>query len=210
VVPFPIITSISRANVALSVTLTVVSMLLAFITLPVLTSAGFDLLPGKSAPVSVLVGQMMAQLFIVLLLPTVAGMWIRRRWTAWVLRKGSLLRRFSMVALAALITFVIHAQAGSLAAQMEVLLWFITLFTLIMMIAGTAIAWGIRLAPADRFTLMVEYAARNLAIVTIVGATLLGHTELVLFAAAFFLIQVPLLLAVVAYRRLKPGYPAVS
>lgn len=201
---------LARADVALSVTLTAVSTLLAFITFPLLTAAGFYLLLGRDAPVSVPVGQMMSQLFIVLLLPTVAGMCIRWRWTAWVLRKGWLLRRFSMVALVALIAFVIHDQAGSLAAQMKVLLRITTLFTLLAMTAGTATAWGIRLTPAERFTLMVEYAARNLAIVTIVGATLLGHTEFVLFATAFFLIQVPLLLAVVAYRRLKSGHPAVS
>ena len=52
---------------------------------------------------------------------------------------------------------------------------------------------------------MVEYPARNLAIATVVGAALLGHTEFVVFAAAFFIIQVPLLQAAVAFRRLKSG-----
>ncbi|MEA3302671.1 MAG: hypothetical protein U9Q75_05260, partial [Pseudomonadota bacterium] len=51
--------------------------------------------------------------------------------------------------------------------------------------------------PADRFTLMVEFSVRNLGIVTVVGATLLGNTELVVFAAAFFLIQMPFMMVFV-------------
>jgi BASS family bile acid:Na+ symporter len=153
---------------------------------------------------------MTAQLFLVLLLPTLGGVWIRRRWTAWVLRKCVLLRRSSMLALVALIAFVIHDEAEGLAAQLEMLLAITTLFTLLAMTAGAATAWGIGLRAADRFTLMVEYAARNLAIVTVVGVTLLGYTEFVLFAAAFFLIQVPLLLTAVAYRRLTSGLSGAS
>jgi len=63
---------------------------------------------------------MVSQLFVVLLLPTAAGMWVRHRRTAWV-----------------------------------------------------------------------------------VGASLLGQTEFVLFAAAFFLIQVPLMLVAIAFQRLR-------
>jgi hypothetical protein len=57
---------------------------------------------------------------------------------------------------------------------------------------------------------MVEYATRNLGIATVVGATLLGHTELVVFAAAFFLIQVPLLLAAVTLQRMRSASHALS
>jgi BASS family bile acid:Na+ symporter len=41
---------LARADVALSVTLTAVSTLLAFVTFPLLTAAGFELLPGRMRP----------------------------------------------------------------------------------------------------------------------------------------------------------------
>jgi len=199
---------LARADVALSVTLTAVSTLLAFVTFPLFTAAGFGLLLERQAAVPVPVAQMTAQLFVVLLLPTLFGMWIRHRWRAWVNRQGTSLRRISMVALVALIAFVIRDQAVNLGEQIAVLLLITTLFTLLAMTAGAATARVLGLEPRDRFTLMVEYAARNLAIVTVVGTTLLGHTEFVLFAAAFFIIQVPMLLTAVAYRRLVSGHPA--
>ncbi|MGB7932387.1 MAG: bile acid:sodium symporter [Gammaproteobacteria bacterium] len=194
---------LAHADVALSVTLTAVSTVFAFITLPLLTALGFDHLLGQQAPISVPVGHMMSQLFLVLLVPTAAGMWIRQRWTAFVKCKGALLRRISVGCLVALVAFVIQDQAGNLGAQIGSLFVITVLFTLLAMTAGAATAWGLRLKPHDRFVFLVEYSARNLAIATVVGVVLLGHTEFVVFAAAFFIIQVPLLLAAVMLRRMK-------
>jgi BASS family bile acid:Na+ symporter len=196
---------LARADVALSVTLTAVSTVLAFASLPVLTAVGFKLFAGQADPVHVPVGHMIAQLFLVLLVPTAAGMWIRRRWTGFVKCKGALLRRISLGGLAALVAFVIQDQAENLGAQIGSLLVITVLFTLLAMVAGAATGWVLRLQPEDRFAFMVEYPARNLAIATVVGAALLGHTEFVVFAAAFFIIQVPLLMTAVFLRRMRSG-----
>ncbi len=194
---------LARANVALSVTLTAVTTILAFVTLPVLIALGFKLLLDQQEAVPVPIRDMMSQLFVVLLLPTAAGMWVRHRWTAWVRRHGSLLRQVSMGALVLLIAFIIQDQAENLATQIGELLLTAALFTLFAMAAGAVTGRGLGLSSRDRFSFMVEYAARNMAIATVVGASLLGQTEFVLFAAAFFLIQVPLMLVAVAFQRLR-------
>jgi BASS family bile acid:Na+ symporter len=196
---------LARADVALSVTLTAVSTVLAFASLPVLTAVGFKLFPVQAEPVRVPVGHMMSQLFLVLLVPIVAGMWIRQRWTGFVKCKGALLRRISLGGLVALVAFVIQDQAGNLGAQIGSLLVITVLFTLLAMTAGAVTGWGLGLKPHDRFAFMVEYPARNLAIATVVGVALLGHTEFVVFAAAFFIIQVPLLMTAVFLRRVRSG-----
>ena len=67
---------LARANVALSVTLTAVTTVLAFVTLPVLTALGFKLLLDQQEAIPVPVSDMMSQLFVVLLLSTAAGMWV--------------------------------------------------------------------------------------------------------------------------------------
>jgi len=196
---------LARADVALSVTLTAVSTVLAFASLPVLTTLGFKLSPGQAEPVHVPVGYMMTQLFIVLLVPTAAGMWIRHHWAGFVECKGALLRRISLGGLVALVAFVIQDQAGNLSAQIGSLLVITTLFTLLAMTAGAVTGWTLGLKHHDRFAFMVEYPARNLAIATVVGVALLGHTEFVVFAAAFFIIQVPLLMTAVILRRIRSG-----
>lgn len=201
---------LARANVALSVTLTAVSTALAFVTLPILTAIGFALLLGQQEGIAIPVGDIMAQLFVILLLPTAAGMWLRHYWTAWVRRHGGLLRLISMGALVALVGFIIQDQSENLSAQIGELLLAAVLFTLLAMTAGVTAGWGLDLAPRDRFSFMVEYGARNLAIATVVGASLLGHTEFVVFAAAFFLIQVPLMLVAISLQRMRTSDSAVS
>lgn len=187
----------ARANVALSVTLTAVSTLLGIISLPMVAAAGFWLLLEESERIDVPVALMTGQLFILLLLPIAAGMWLRRLWPQWVARRANSLRRFSILALALIILFVIREQADSLASHFEELALSASIYTLLTMAAGWGVGTGLKANIADRFTLMVEFSVRNLAIVTVVGATLLGNTELVVFAAAFFLIQAPFMLAAV-------------
>jgi len=192
----------ARANVALSVTLTAVSTMMTFITLPLVATAGFWLLLEESEPFHVPIGLMISQLFLLLLLPTAAGMWARHLWSQWVVRQAKLLRQLSILALTLIILFIIWEQAASLVSHFRELALSASIYTLLTMSAGWGVGAGLKVNSADRFTLMVEFSVRNLAIVTVVGVTLLGNTELVVFAAAFFLIQMPFMLAAVyLYRR---------
>ena len=54
--------------------------------------------------------------------------------------------------------------------------------------------------------ILFELPVRNLGIATITGATLLGHTELVVFSAAFIVIQLPIMLLVVTGIRRYESY----
>ncbi len=105
------------------------------------------------------------------------------------------------MALALIILFVIWEQTDNLVSHFKELALSASIYTLLTMVAGWGVGAGLKVKSADRFTLMVEFSVRNLGIVTVVGATLLGDTELVVFAAAFFLIQVPFLLTAVYLQR---------
>ncbi|MEA3301742.1 MAG: bile acid:sodium symporter, partial [Pseudomonadota bacterium] len=168
-----------RANVVLSVTLTAVSTILSIITLPIIAAAGFWLLLKEGEHIDVPVALMIGQLFFLLLLPIATGMWVRRLWPQWVARQASSLRRFSIMALALIILFVIWEQTDNLVSHFKELALSASIYTLLTMLAGWGVGAALKANPADRFTLMVEFSVRNLGIVTVVGATLLGNTELV-------------------------------
>ena len=191
----------ARANVALSVTLTAVSTVMGFITLPLVVTAGFWLLLKKGESIDVPVGLMISQLVVLLLLPTIAGMWVKHFWPQSVARRINSLRRFSVLALALIILFVLWEQAEHLASLFKELALSASIYTLLTMVAGWSVGKLLNINPADRFTLMVEFSVRNMGIVTVVGATLLHNTALLVFAAAFFLIQIPFLLIAVFLQR---------
>ncbi len=93
---------LARASVALSVTLTVVSSLIAVATVPILSEV-FEAVRGVplgfSAPLPLIVGQ----LLMMLAAPVTAGMALRRQWPAAAARWHAPLRRGVFVALAMLL-----------------------------------------------------------------------------------------------------------
>jgi ACR3 family arsenite efflux pump ArsB len=56
---------------------------------------------------------------------------------------------------------------------------------------------------ADRFTLATEFATRNVAIATAIAVTLLRRVEFALFATAYLLIEMPLMMVAIAIYRLR-------
>ena len=193
---------LAGANAALAVTLTALSCPIAVVALPVLTRWGFTLWLAADPTVAVPIWPMIGQLLFLLLLPVAVGMAVRHRWPAWSARRRGAAQRLALVGLLALLGFVLYDQADLLRVAWRDQVFAALLFTLLAMAAGWAAGWLAGLEPRDRFTLLCEFAVRNLAIATLVAVTLLGRTDFVAFAAVLFLVQTPvLLLAVALYRR---------
>jgi Sodium Bile acid symporter family len=103
---------LARANVALSVTLTTVSCLAAVLTTPPALTA-LQAQDGQPTSFPVPFGVLAGQLFLLLVLPVLAGMCIRWRWPDITKRHGRRLLGSSIVALAALLRFVICRKRTS-------------------------------------------------------------------------------------------------
>ncbi len=68
--------------------------------------------------------------------------------------------------------------------------------------AGWFLGWIVGLGRCDRFTLLLEFAVRNVALVALIGVSVLKQPELVLFSAVFLLLELPIALTLVwAYAR---------
>ena len=73
------------------------------------------------------------------------------------------------------------------------------------MIFGLGIGSILGLNANDRFTLLIEFSVRNIAIATAIAVTILNRTEFAVFASVYFLTQVPLVvLAIIFFKRLQP------
>ena len=130
-------TCLAKANSALSLTLTAISCLLSFVTLPVLVAFGFrfwfDDQPDIEVPVTVLV----FQLLLLVALPTCLGM-ILRRWRPAATEKRDLaLRRVSLIALVALVLYIAYDQRDAMTSALGQLTLVAVVFTLLAMAAGS-------------------------------------------------------------------------
>jgi len=192
---------LARANVALSVTLTATSTLIAFISLPLWIFLGFNLLLENDETIHLPVGMMVWQLFLLILLPIAIGMWLRHQIPGWVNKWAARFRQLTILALVLLILFITVVQSNNLLFHIRELVLTASLYTLAAMAIGWAMGHSLKLGTDDKFSLIVEFTVRNLALAIVVGSTFLENTELLTFTAAFFIIQVPLLLVSIYLQR---------
>jgi BASS family bile acid:Na+ symporter len=198
---------LGRANVALSVTLTAVSCLAAVLTTP-LALAVLQAEVGESSGFPVPPAVLAGQLFLLLVVPVLAGMAIRRRWPDITRRHGRAFLAFSIAALTALLGFIIVREAEHFARALADIAAAAASLTVLALLAGFGVAWACGAPAADRFTLGLVFAVRNVSIATAVAVTALGQLEFAVFATAYFLSQAPLLVAaVILFRARHSGRP---
>lgn len=190
---------LARANTALSVTLTAASCMLAVLTMP-LVFAAYEHLFARRLAFSLPLPALAGQLLLMTVIPVSLGVWLRLRRPEFERRHGRTLRALSAAGVAAIVVmglvqsaglFTIDiVQGGLLAAALA------TASMAIGAIAGVAT----RADAADRFTLVVEFAVRNLAIAMVIAVSLLGRPDFIAFGALALLAQALLLGGAVGWR----------
>jgi BASS family bile acid:Na+ symporter len=198
-------THLARANVALSVTLTAVSCLAGILTTP-LALAVLQAQDGDSTGFRVPFGVLAGQLFILLVLPVLCGMAIRSRWPDFTRRHARTLLGFGVATLTALLGLVIVQEAEQFASALTDIAAATGVLSVLAFGAGWATGWVVGAGVTDRFTAGMVFVVRNVGIATALAVTALGRVEFAVFATAYFLAQVPILLAVVlGFRCLRFG-----
>jgi BASS family bile acid:Na+ symporter len=198
-------TYLARANLALSVTLTAVSCLVAVLATP-LALAVLQAQVGESTGFPVPFGLLAGQLVLLLVLPVLTGMGIRRCWPDITRRHGHTLLGFNIAALVALLGFVIVQEAEQFASALTDIAAAAALLTVLAFGAAWATGWASGAGTMDRFTVGMVFVVRNVGIATAIAVTILGRVEFAVFATAYFLTQVPILLtAVLMFRCTRVG-----
>jgi BASS family bile acid:Na+ symporter len=195
--------ALARANVALSVSLTAAASVFAVFTLPILSSLGMRLFLDEPLDVDVPVAALTAQLGLTLLVPVAVGMAVRSRYPAEAKRLAPRLHRLTLVAIVLVFSAAIALAPeeevsfeGSGRAALAALLW-----TLSAMTIGWGVARVLGLSSEDRFTFLVEFSARNVAVSSIVAMSGLGRVDLSLFSGVYVVVAYPLVALLVFWRR---------
>jgi BASS family bile acid:Na+ symporter len=188
-------TFIGRGNSAFSVTLTVWSTLLSFVGTPL---ALWVLQRTTSADVaqtlSIPLVPVFQQLLLLLVLPVAVGLLIRNRLESRVVPWLPRFRALSTALVVAFIALVEVSTPKSVFAMVVPLLLPALALTLILAGAGLLLGFLFRRPRTDIVALAYEWPCRNLAIVALIGLTIMQRPALVLFATAFFIAQAMMLL----------------
>jgi bile acid:Na+ symporter, BASS family len=176
---------VARGRVELSITLTAINSALALLTMPLITSAGFQLIAGETARIRLPIVPTIAQIFAVTLVPLGIGMFVRWKWANWAVRNEKRVRSAIgvLMVLTILIVFVIswNVLVQNLADLALAGLTFCA--ALIVVVLLYTAAFG--LDTATRFTIVVEVVIQNVVLTAMVATTILHKPELAIFAAAY-------------------------
>ncbi|MCP4905161.1 MAG: hypothetical protein GY910_09275 [bacterium] len=202
-----VMTAIANANVALSVTLTAIASILAVIVMPLMATVGLSFFVGDAVDVEVPLANLFSQLVFFLGIPIGLGMFVRSRRPEASKRYITTANRFAVVAILCLTPLSAMSNQERLPSGGE----FLGALAAGLAWTGAAmlIGWGtaalLRLERNDRFTFLIEFSARNIAMTFIVAIGSLGRLDLALFAGAYSITGYPavILLSILRGRRVR-------
>lgn len=189
-------TYLARANSALSVGLTGVSLLTSLATMPLLLTAykylGFDL-AGLEVPVLLMV----AQLLVFIVVPVGLGSILRTTRPAFADRYTPIMRTLSWTLMACLIGLIVFENWTGVVQEFDRIAIAAGSMIGLAVFSGLATAKVLRLEAEDVLTLAIEFPARNLAVATVTAVTILGQSSFAVFAATYFVIELLIVAALV-------------
>jgi len=206
-----LVTYLARANVALSIVLTVVSSIAVIATLPLYANLALDWQPGTSdVAVRVPVGQTILLLVGIILIPVTVGMAIRRRAPE---RARAVERAVSLFGGVILVILII-----GIAYSVRDRIWELLtdagppaiLLNLSGVAVGLLVARAAGLNRADRLTTGIELGVKNSTLGILIALTVVGSEELAVPSAVYGLLMYASAFALVAYGRrrlvqIEPG-----
>ncbi len=191
---------LARASTALSVTLTGLSCLAASVTIPLL-SESFELVLSRPLGFYVPTPVLVVQLVLMLALPIVLGMWVRRHAPDVAERHRGTLRRVAFIGTGVVLALIIVQAPHAFVDGLSTTVPLSAVFVVASILAGWLTASVVTDDSKDRFTIAAEFGTRNVAIAMAIAVALLGRVEFARVAVAYALVEIPLLLATVALFR---------
>jgi BASS family bile acid:Na+ symporter len=201
-----LLAALARANIALAVTLTALASVLCTVTLPTIAAFGLRVLLGETVAIEVPVASLIAQLALSLLLPIGIGMAMRAQRPEFVARNLRQIQRAVMIAIGVLIAiatpFIDTAEVGKLSlTDAPIAVVAAGMLALFAMGLGWGVARALDLPPDDRFTFLLAFTTRNIAVAAIVALSGLGRLDLALFSGAHWVTAYPLAAVAALARR---------
>ena len=208
------LTYLARGNVALAVTLTLLSGLITFASVPLLVNLALQLFMGEARAIQLPVGPTMVHLAGLVLVPIVIGMTLRRFLPTLARRVEPAVGAFALLLLAVLIVGLVLQERERLPGMLAELGVPVFLLCCAAIGGGLLLARMSGLALRDSLTIGMEVGVQNATLALLIAFTLLKSSDIAVPGALYgMLMYVPALLLVVAGRRVlrtaaaKPADP---
>jgi BASS family bile acid:Na+ symporter len=198
------ITHLARGDTCLSITLTALTSLLAFLTVPLIVGLSLAHFLDQSGHVAYPVGQGVVGLFLITLLPVAVGVYVNRSGRISARMRHAIgTAATSVFALIVIATFV--TEWASITRHFAAIGGAILLLNVLTMATGAAIGAAGRLPADGRVALAVECGIQNSALGITVAVSLLAQPALAVPSVIYAFLMNGTALALILARRVQVG-----
>ena len=198
-----IYTLLAKGNTALSVTLTTLNSVISVILLPIMMITLLPFLMTENIDIQAVLVKQSIQLFVLLLCPLLIGSLLRLYKPNWVIRTMPTLERLGGLGVFLLLLAIFIQYQEKISQQFESLITLALAFTAISMLTGVIFSRILSLKSSDKTAVIIEFPVRNLALTALIAVSVFNNSEYILFGAVFFVVQIPIMLSVITWQRLK-------
>lgn len=192
---------LSRGNIALSIVLTVSASLITIVTLPLFTNFALQFYVGESESISLPVGQTVAVLLGIVLLPVALGMIIRTKAPAMANKAESAVSIFGAIVLVLLVIGLMWSARGQLWSLLQQAGPATLLLNLSGIFLGLLAGRLGGLSQRESMAVAVELGVKNSTIALLVTLTLLESSTMSIPAAVYGVLMFPVGFLLAAYGR---------
>lgn len=197
-----IVTRLALGETALSISLTVLTSLLAFISVPLIVGAGLSYFGAEAMEVSLPIGQTAGGLFLVTLLPVMFGLWLSER-GFFSIRTQSLIHRGATWIFVLIVVFTFVDQWSAISDHFAQVGLASLLLNLITMGSGVVLGSVLALPAASRVALAMECGIQNSALGITLAVTVMALPQLAVPSVIYALLMNVTAFGVIGYRRLR-------
>jgi BASS family bile acid:Na+ symporter len=200
------LTYLARGNVALAVTLTLLSGVITFASVPLLVNLALQVFMGETRDIELPMGPTMLHLAGLVLVPICVGMLLRRFLPAMAKRVEPVVGAFALLLLAVLIVGIVLQERERLPGMLADLGLPVLVMCFATIGGGLLLGRLSGLALRDALTVGMEVGVQNATLALLIAFTLLKSSQIAIPGALYgLLMYAPALLLVAFGRRVLRG-----
>jgi bile acid:Na+ symporter, BASS family len=182
-----LITYLAKGDIALSVSLTVLSSIITVFTIPILANLALQHFMGKNAAIELPVIQTMVQIFVITLFPCGLGMWIRHQFTGIARSLEKVINKLAIVFLFAIISVLIIREWQRLPNFITQVGIGVVLLNVISSFTGFWFSKLSKLKISQQICIAIEVGIQNGTLAIAITAGLLKNPDMAVPAAVYSL-----------------------
>jgi len=194
------VTYLARGDTALSISLSALTSLFAFVSVPLIVGASLWFFLGTDTVISVPTGQLMGGLFAVTLAPVALGLWLNEsgRLSAGAAR---VIQRLATIVFVAIVLYTFVHEWQSITQHLLELGPACLALNVTTMTTGAVLATALRLKGRERVALSMECGIQNSALGITLALSLLGQPALAIPSVIYAVLMNVTAVAFIAWRR---------